>query len=143
MRAGMLGKISCSGWSVCHSLTFLGTTFGGSIFWGALYKGMASIRKTYIDSRFGIGPPNDFTVELPLQITTTKEQGLVLGQFSIPNVFGSVIAGYNDRLYWRVDGMDTPRAIRTGVNDRFYWGWGDGQQYGVITTLPSGTYTDH
>ena len=89
---------------------------------------MASIRKIYIDSKFGIGPPNDFTVELPLQITTTTEQGVVLGQFSIPNVFGSVMAGYNDRLYWRVDGVDAPQTIQTGVNDRFYWGWGDGQQ---------------
>ena len=102
---------------------------------------MASIRKIYIDSRFGIGPPNDFTVELPLQVTTTKEQGLVLGQFSIPNVFGSVIAGYNDRLYWRVDGVNAPNTIQTGVNDRFYWGWDDGQQNWVITTLPAGTYT--
>jgi hypothetical protein len=102
---------------------------------------MASIRKIYIDSRFGIGPPNDFTVELPLQVTTTKEQGLVLGQFSIPNVFGSVIAGYNDRLYWRVDGVNAPNTIQAGVNDRFYWGWDDGQQHWVITTLPAGTYT--
>ena len=102
---------------------------------------MASIRKIYIDSRFGIGPPNDFTVELPLQVTTTKEQGLVLGQFSIPNVFGSVIAGYNDRLYWRVDGVNAPNTIQAGVNDRFYWGWDDGQQNWVITTLPAGTYT--
>ena len=53
---------------------------------------MASIRKLYIDSRFGIGPPNDFTAELPLQVTTTNEQGLVLGRFSIPIVFGSVMA---------------------------------------------------
>ena len=73
---------------------------------------MASIRKLYIDSRFGIGPPNDFTVELPLQVTTTKEQGLVLGQFSLPNVFGSVLAGTNDRHPWQVDGEETPHTTQ-------------------------------
>jgi hypothetical protein len=55
--------------------------------------------------------------------TTTKEQGCLVGQFSIPNVFSSVMERYNDRLYFRVDGVDTANTIQVNVNDRFYWGY--------------------
>ncbi len=90
----------------------------------------------------GRGSTNDFTVELPLQINTTKEQGCLVGQFSIPNVFSSVMERYNDRLYFRVDGVDTANTIQVNVNDRFYWGYSSpGQQTWLISTLAAGTYT--
>ena len=90
----------------------------------------------------GRGSTNDFTVELPLQITTTKEQGCLVGQFSIPNVFSSVMERYNDRLYFRVDGVDTANTFQVNVNDRFYWGYSSpGQQTWLISTLAAGTYT--
>ena len=97
------------------------------------------IRKLWIDSRQGVGATNDFTVELPLQVTTTKEQGCLVGQFSIPNVFSSVMRDYNDRLYFRVDGVNVDNTIQQNVNDRFYWGYrSNGQQTWLITTLPPG-----
>ena len=97
------------------------------------------IRKLWIDSRQGVGATNDFTVELPLQVTTTKEQGCLIGQFSIPNVFSSVMRDYCDRLYFRVDGVNVDNTIQQNVNDRFYWGYrSNGQQTWLITTLPPG-----
>ena len=95
-----------------------------------------------MDSRFGVGSAGDFTVDLPLQVITKKTEGLVLGAFSIANVFNSVIANYNDRLCWRVSNTVAENTIATGVNDRFYWGYDTGTaQSWVITTLPAGTYT--
>ena len=97
------------------------------------------IRKLWIDSRQGVGSTNDFTVELPLQVTTTKEQGCLVGQFSIPNVFSSVMRDYCDRLYFRVDGVNVDNTIQQNVNDRFYWGYrSNGQQTWLLTTLPPG-----
>ena len=90
----------------------------------------------------GRGSTNDFTVELPLQINTTKEQGCLVGQFSIPNIFSSVMERYNDRLYFRVDGVDTANTIQVNVNDRFYWGYSSqGQQTWLISTLTAGACT--
>ena len=103
---------------------------------------MTTCRKLFLDSRFGVGSAGDFTVDLPLQVITKKTEGLVLGAFSIANVFNSVIANYNDRLYWRVSNTVAENTIATGVNDRFYWGYDTGtSQSWVITTLPAGTYT--
>ena len=62
------------------------------------------MRGLWVDSRRGVGAAGGFTVELPLQVTTTEEQGCLVGQFSMPNVFSSVMRDYNDRLYFRVDG---------------------------------------
>ena len=107
-----------------------------------VYNKMTTIRKLFLDSRFGVGSAGDFTIELPLQVLTKKTEGLVLGAFSIANVFNSVIAGYNDRLYWRVSNNAVENMIHAGVNDRFYWGYDTGtSQSWVITTLPPGTYT--
>ena len=103
---------------------------------------MTTCRKLFLGSRFGVGSAGDFTVDLPLQVITKKTEGLVLGAFSIANVFNSVIANYNDRLYWRVSNTVAENTIATGVNDRFYWGYDTGtSQSWVITTLPAGTYT--
>ena len=103
---------------------------------------MTTIRKLFLDSRFGVGSAGDFTIELPLQVQTKKTEGLVLGAFSIANVFNSVQANYNDRLYWRVSNNAVENTIHAGVNDRFYWGYDTGtSQSWIITTLPPGTYT--
>ena len=72
---------------------------------------MTTIRKLFLDSRFGVGGAGDFTIELPLQVQTKKTEGLVLGAFSIANVFNSVQANYNDRLHWRV--ATTPWRTRS------------------------------
>ena len=49
---------------------------------------------------------------------------------------------YNDRLYFRVDGVDTANTIQVNVNDRFYWGYSSpGQQAWLISTLAAGTHT--
>ena len=65
---------------------------------------MASIRKIFLDSRINsTGTPSDFTTQLPQEIATRRTQGLVLGQFSIANVFTTVMSGYNDVLYYRLD----------------------------------------
>ena len=66
----------------------------------------------------------------------------MLGAFSIANVFNSVIANYNDRLYWTVSNNVADNTIHAGVNDRFYWVYDTGTVHSwVITTLPAGTYT--
>jgi hypothetical protein len=98
-----------------------------------------SIKQLRLLCRLGIGSTNDFTIELPLQVNTTKEQGCVVGQFSMPNVFSSVMLNYNDRLYFRVDGVDLPNTIQASVNDRFYWGYSSqGRQTWLISTLTAG-----
>ena len=77
---------------------------------------MASIRKIFLDSRINsTGTPSDFTTQLPQEIATRRTQGLVLGQFSIANVFTTVMSGYNDILYYRLDGntMQTSSQART------------------------------
>ena len=81
---------------------------------------MTTIRKLFLDSRFGVGSAGDFTIELPLQVQTKKTEGLVLGAFSIANVFNNAQANYNDRLYWRVSNNVAENTIHAGVNDRFY-----------------------
>ena len=106
---------------------------------------MAQIRKIFIDSRINAtGTPNDFTVQLPPEIATRRTQGLVLGQFSIANVFTTVMSGYNDILYYRLDGNTMQNAIVAGQNDKlFYIMWSNdarGTRY-YIATLTQGTYT--
>ena len=97
---------------------------------------MTTIRKLFLDSRFGVGSAGDFTIELPLQVLTKKTEGLVLGAFSIANVFNSVTAGYNDRLHWRVSNNVAENTIHAG-DDRFNWGCDTGTSQGwLITTLP-------
>ena len=106
---------------------------------------MNSIRKIFLDSRINAtGTPNDFAVQLPQGIATRRTQGLVLGQFSIANVFTTVMAGYNEILYFRLDGNAMQNAIVAGQNDKLYYiMWSNdarGTRY-YIATLTQGTYT--
>ena len=105
---------------------------------------MASIRKIFLDSRINsTGTPSDFTTQLPQEIATRRTQGLVLGQFSIANVFTTVMTGYNDIIYYRLDGNVMQNAILAGQNDKlYYYVWTNGRGGGwSIATLTPGSYT--
>ena len=109
---------------------------------------MASgIRKLFIDSRINtVGTPNDFTIQLPQMFPTTNTQALVLGQFSITNVFQSIMRDYNDILFLQIAGAQQAATIAAGVNDKLYYvATTDAFQnpfyeYEIVTLNP-GTYT--
>ena len=62
---------------------------------------MNTIRKLFIDSRSrASGYHNDFTVELPTDIDTTRTTSVFLASCSFSNTFQSVIAGVNQFLYY-------------------------------------------
>ena len=45
----------------------------------------------------------------------------MLGQFSIANVFTTVMSGYNDILYYRLDGNLMQNATVAGQNDKLFY----------------------
>ena len=61
---------------------------------------MASVRKIYVDSRFGRGPAHRFTYELPETVTCNEGCVAYITGFSCPISFLTVTQGVNDKLYW-------------------------------------------
>jgi hypothetical protein len=59
------------------------------------------VRKLYLDSALSEeGGGCDITFQLPFGVATQKGDALALTSMSFPNVFATVTAGYNDRLYY-------------------------------------------
>ena len=69
---------------------------------------MSSVRKLYIDSRHCEGSPSDFTFQLPQAVATDNTLGIVLSQLSMPNALNTVMANFNDMLYFGVDLVNMP-----------------------------------
>jgi hypothetical protein len=57
-------------------------------------------RKLFVDSRWrSSGDHNDFTIELPNDVDTTRTSSVYLASCSFSNTFETVLPGVNDRLY--------------------------------------------
>ena len=80
---------------------------------------MSSVRKLYIDSRHCEGTPSDFTFQLPQAVATDNTMGIVLSQLSMPSAFNTVMANFNDMLYFGLDLVNMP-GIFAGRNDRVF-----------------------
>ena len=76
----------------------------------------STVRKLYMDSRHCDGTPSDFTFQLPQGISTDNTMGIVLSQLSMPNAFNTVMADFNDMLYFGVDLVNVP-GIFAARND--------------------------
>jgi hypothetical protein len=84
---------------------------------------MNAIRKLFIDSRQrSSGYHNNFTVELPSDVDTTRTTSVYLASCSFSNTFQSVISGVNQTLYYLV--------LAQG-----------GQTHSGKVTLPAGQYS--
>ena len=79
----------------------------------------STVRKLYIDSRHCDGTPSDFTFQLPQGVPTDNTMGIVLSQLSMPNAFNTVMADFNDMLYFGMDLVNVP-GIFAGRNDRVF-----------------------
>ena len=100
----------------------------------------SAVRKLYIDSRHCEGTPSDFTFQLPQGVSTDNTMGIVLSQLSMPNAFNTVMADFNDVLYFGLDLANMPGII-AGRNDRVFvraTNLSDGFVDDRIITLPPG-----
>lgn len=74
-------------------------------------------RKVFIDSRWRLaGSHNNFTIELPNDVDTTRTASIYLGSCSFSNTFETIVAGVNDKLYCivtRVNSATASLAIAT------------------------------
>jgi hypothetical protein len=78
----------------------------------------SQIRKLYIDSRIGCtGNPSDFTFQLPSAVPTSVDEGIVISQLNMPNLFTTVMANFTDRLYFSLNLQDQLGLV-TGLNNR-------------------------
>ena len=113
MRSGTAGKCACRLWSLSHS----GTPRGGTTAVISLDKMAGTYRKVFIDSRWRIaGEHNNFTIELPNDVDTTRTASVYLCSCSFSNTFETIVTGVNDKLYCvatRVNGGGASVAIAT------------------------------
>ena len=79
----------------------------------------SAVRKLCIDSRHCEGTPSDFTFQLPQGVSTDNTLGIVLSQLSMPNAFNTVMANFNDMLYFALDLQDQLGLV-TNLNNRIY-----------------------
>ena len=75
----------------------------------------SAVRKLYIDSRHCQGVPSDFTFQLPQGVSTDNTMGIVLSQLSMPNAFNTVMADFNDMLYFGMDLVNIPWVLRVAT----------------------------
>jgi hypothetical protein len=64
-------------------------------------------RKLFLDSRFaqeGLG--NDITFQLPQQVVTQQGDAVCVSGLTMPNVYQTVMLGFNDVLYYMTTGPD-------------------------------------
>ena len=74
-------------------------------------------RKLFIDSRWrSAGSHNDFTVELPNDVDTTRTSSVYLASCSFSNTFETVLAGVNDRIYYLSSDTAHAPSIRDSNN---------------------------
>jgi hypothetical protein len=102
----------------------------------------SQIRKLYIDSRIGCrGNPSDFTFLLPSAVPTTVDEGIVLSQLNMPNLFQTIMKDFSDKLYFSLNLQDQLGLV-TGTNNRIYViARTEGPVFqGYILTIAPGTY---
>ena len=66
-----------------------------------------------------MGSPSDFTFQLPQAVSMDNTLGIVLSQLSTPNAFNTVMANFNDMLYFALDLQDQLGLV-TNLNNRIY-----------------------
>ena len=71
----------------------------------------ASVRKIYVDSRFGVGPSHQFTYELAESVTTNEGAVCYVTGFSCPISFLNVTQGVNDHLYLVIEDDDVHSGL--------------------------------
>ena len=79
-------------------------------------------RKLYLDSRFaqeGLG--SDITFQLPQQVVTTRGDAICVSGLTMPNVYQSVMAGFNDILYYMTSGPDPDWPATHTYNPTGQW----------------------
>ena len=80
----------------------------------------SQIRKFYIDSRIGCrGNPSDFTFLVPSAVPTSVDEGIVLSQLNMPNLFQTIMKDFSDKLYFSLNLQDQLGLV-TGTNNRIY-----------------------
>ena len=78
------------------------------------------IRKLYIDSRIGCrGSPDNFTFIVPSAVSTTVDEGIVISQLNMPNLFQTIMQDFSDKLYFSLNLQDQLGLV-TGTNNRIY-----------------------
>jgi hypothetical protein len=104
------------------------------------------IRKLYIDSRIGcLGSPNDFTFLVPSAVSTSVDEGIVISQLNMPNLFQTIMPNFSDKLYFSLNLQDQLGLV-TGTNNRLYvrtriFTPGTGIVFtGYILTIAAGSY---
>ena len=77
-------------------------------------------RKLFVDSRWrSSGGHNDFTIELPNDVDTTRTSSVYLASCSFSNTFETVLSGVNDRLYYiSKDTAHVPSVVSS--NNKLY-----------------------
>jgi hypothetical protein len=74
-------------------------------------------RKVFIDSRWRIaGEHNNFTIELPNDVDTTRTSTVYLCSASFSNTFETIVAGVNDKLYCIVSRINSDIASAAIAN---------------------------
>ena len=106
----------------------------------------SQIRKLYIDSRIGCrGSPDNFTFIVPSAVSTTVDEGIVISQLNMPNLFQTIMQDFSDKLYFSLNLQDQLGLV-TGTNNRLYvrtriFTPGTGIVFtGYILTIAPGTY---
>ena len=78
----------------------------------------SQIRKLYIDSRIGcLGSPNDFTFLVQSAVSTSVDEGIVISQLNMPNLFQTIMQDFSDKLYFSLNLQDQLGLV-TGTNSR-------------------------
>ena len=101
----------------------------------------SQIRKLYIDSRIGcLGNPSDFTFLLPSAVPTSVDEGIVISQLNMPNLFQTIMKDFSDKLYFSLNLQDQLGLV-TGMNNRIYvLVREDLDVTGYILTIAPGSY---
>ena len=100
----------------------------------------------YSDSHRGCtGNPGDFTFQLHSAVPNSEDEGIVISQLNMPNLFTTVMANFTDRLYFSLNLQDQLGLV-TGTNNRLYvrtriFTPGTGIVFtGYILTIAPGSY---
>jgi hypothetical protein len=78
-------------------------------------------RKLFVDSRWrSSGDHNDFVIELPNDVDTTRTSSVYLASCSFANTFETVLPGINDTLYALVEDARDRVPVPTANNRYLY-----------------------
>ena len=74
-------------------------------------------RKLFIDSRWrSSGSHNDFTIELPNDVDTTRTSSVYLASCSFANTFETVLPSVNDRLFVIAENSSDAVPVPSGLS---------------------------